>query len=72
MKSSLPVSTKLCPKSPLSCVKATAVLPSLATPLDLLIHLLTAADRRGRTFRDNTRAYNSALAFASFRVNLDY
>ena len=46
-------------------------LPSLATPPELLIHLLTATDTRGRTFRDNIRAYNSALVFASFGVNLD-
>ena len=35
------------------------------------MHLLTAADRRGRAFRDQIRAYNSALAFASLGVNLD-
>ena len=35
------------------------------------MHLLTAADSRGRAFRDQIRAYNSALAFASLGVNLD-
>ena len=35
------------------------------------MNLLTAADKRGREFRDNIRAYNSALAFASLGVNLD-
>ena len=33
--------------------------------------MLTATDTRGRTFRDNIRAYNLALAFASLGVNLD-
>ena len=42
----------------------------LSTP-DLLAHLLTAVDSRGRAFRDNIRAYNSALAFASLGVSLD-
>ena len=30
---------------------------------ELLMHLLTAADPRGRAFRNQIRAYNSALAF---------
>ena len=47
------------------------VLPSIASHPELLMHLLTAADPRGRAFRDQIRAYNSALAFASLGVNLD-
>ena len=35
------------------------------------MHLLTATDPRGRAFREQMRAYNSALAFASLDVNLD-
>ena len=67
----LSTSTRLLPKFPLCCGEAKVVLPSLATPPDLLAHLLTAGDTRGRAFRYNIRAYNSALAFASLRVNLD-
>ena len=67
----LSISTKDCIKFSLCCGQGKVVLPSLATPPELLIHLLTATDTRGRTFRDNIRAYNSALAFASLGVNLD-
>ena len=35
------------------------------------MHQLTVADKQGREFRDQIRAYNSALAFASLGVNLD-
>ena len=67
----LSTSTRLLPKFPLCCGQAKVVLPSLDTPPDLLAHLLTAGDARGRAFRDNIRAYNSALSFASLGVNLD-
>ena len=67
----LSTSTRLFPKFPLCCGQAKVVLPSIATPPDLLAHLLTAGDTRGRAFRDIIRAYNSALAFASLGVNLD-
>ena len=33
--------------------------------------LLTTADKQGRDFREQLRAYNSALDFASLGVNLD-
>ena len=64
-------STKNCYKFSLCCGQGKVVLPPLASPPDMLMHLLTAADKRGREFRDQIRAYNSALAFASLGVNLD-
>ena len=67
----LSTSTRLFLKFPLCCGQAKVVLPSLATSPDLLAHLLTSSEARGRTFRDNIRAYNSALAFASLGVDLD-
>ena len=57
-----------CRKFPLCCGQAKVVLPSLATPPDVLAHLLTAGDTRGRALRDNILAYNSALAFASLEL----
>ena len=63
-------STRLFPKFPLCCGQAKVVPPSLDTPPDLLAHMLTAGDTRGRAFRDNIRTYNSALASASLGVNL--
>ena len=35
------------------------------------MHLLTASDKRGKGFRENIRAYNCALAFASLGANID-
>ena len=64
-------STRLRYKFPLCCADGKVVLPSIASQPELLMHLLTAADPRGRAFRDQIRAYNSALAFASLGVNLD-
>ena len=67
----LSTSTKSCYKFSLCCGQGKVVLPPLASPPEMLMHLLTAADKRGREFRDKIRAYNSALAFASLGVNLD-
>ena len=64
-------STKNCYKFSLCCGQGKVVLPPLASPPEMLMHLLAAADKRGREFRDKIRAYNSALAFASLGVNLD-
>ena len=67
----LSTSTRILPKFPFSCGQAKVakvVLSSLATPPDLLAHLLTAGDTRGRALRDNILAYNSALAFASLEL----
>ena len=64
-------SIKLRYKFPLCCGDGKVVLPSIASHPELLMHLLTAADPSGRAFRDQIRAYNSALAFASLGVNLD-
>ena len=47
------------------------VLPPLATPPDLLLHLLTATYIRGKAFRDDIRSYNTTLGFASLGVNLN-
>ena len=46
------------------------VIPDLSSPLEYLMHLLTATDSRGRAFAENIRAYNSALVFASLDANL--
>ena len=62
-------STKSCLKFSLCCGQSKVVLPPLATP-DLLLHLLTATDSRGKAFRDHIRSYNTALGFASLGVNL--
>ena len=67
----LSTSTKSWYKFSLCCGQGKVVLPPLASPPEMLMHLLTAADKRGREFRDNIRAYNSALSFASLGVNLD-
>ena len=53
------------------CGQGKVVILALPSPPELLIHLLTAADSRGRAFREHIRAYNSALEFASLGVNLD-
>ena len=67
----LTTSTKSCYKFSLCCGQGKVVLPPLASPPEMLMHLLTTADKRGKAFRDQIRAYNSALAFASLGVNLD-
>ena len=64
-------STKSYLKFSLCCGQSKVVLPPLATPPDLLLHLLTATDSRGKAFRDHIRSYNTALGFASLGVNLD-
>ena len=68
---SLLANTKSCLKFSLCCVQSKVVLPPLATPPDLLLHLLTATNSRGKAFRDYIRSYNTALGFASLGVNLD-
>ena len=64
-------STKPYLKFPFCCGHEMVVLPSVATPPDLLLHLHTATDSRGRAFRDHIRSYNSALAFATLGANLE-
>ena len=67
----LSTSTKDCFKFSLCCGHGKVVLPTLATPPEMLRRLLITADKQGRDFRDHIRANNSALAFASVGVNLD-
>ena len=67
----LSTSTKDYFKFSLCCEQGKVVLPTISTPPECLMNLLTATDKRGRAFRDHIRAYNSALAFTSFGVNLD-
>ena len=55
----------------LCCGQGKVVIPALPSPPELLMHLLTVTDSRGRAFREHVRTYNSALAFASLGVNLD-
>lgn len=43
----------------------------LTTLPDFFVNLLTGQDSKSKEFRDNIRQYNSALAFASLRVNID-
>ena len=64
-------STKSCLKFSRCCWQSKVALPPLATPPDLLLHMLTATDSRGKAFRDHIRSYNIALSFASLGVNLD-
>ena len=64
-------STKLCLKFSLCCENGKVVLSSVASCPELLMHLLTASDKRGKGFREKIRAYNCALAFASLGANID-
>ena len=64
-------SIKSCLKFSLCCGQSKVVLSPLATPPDLLLHLLTTTDSRGKAFRDHIRSHNTSLGFASFEVNLD-
>ena len=66
----LSCSTKLCLKFSLCCENG-KVLSSVASCPELLNHLLTASDKRGKDFREKIRAYNCALAFASLGANID-
>ena len=54
-------STKLCLKFPLCCENGKVVLCSVASCPELLMHLLTASDKRGKGFREKIRAYNWLL-----------
>ena len=47
------------------CGNGNIKLPPLKDPPDLLKNLLTGNTQRHKQFRDNIRAYNSSLAFAS-------
>ena len=64
-------STKSCYKFSLCCGEGKVVLLPVAPHPELLMHLLTATDPRGRAFREQIRAYNNVLAFASLGANLD-
>ena len=64
-------STKSCYKFSLCCGEGKVVLLPVAPHPELLMHLLTVTDPRGRAFREQIRAYNNALAFASLGANLD-
>ena len=67
----LSTSTKACTKFSLCCGEGKVVLPSLDKLPELLGHLLTATNSRGKYFRDHIRAYNSSLAFCSLGANID-
>ena len=54
-------STKACIKFSLCCGEGKVVLPTLDKLPELLGHLLTATNSRGKYFRDHIRAYNSSL-----------
>ena len=64
-------STKLSLKFSLCCENGKVVLCSVASYPELLMHLLTASDKRGKGFRERIRGYNCALAFASLGANID-
>ena len=64
-------STKLCSNFFLCCQSGKVVLSSVASCPELLMHLLTASDKREKVFRENIRAYNCPLAFASLGANID-
>ena len=63
--------TKLCLKFSLCSENGKVVLCSVASCPELLMHLLTASDKRGKSFREKIRAYNCALTFASLGANID-
>ena len=67
----LSTSTKACAKFSLCCGEGKVVLPSLDILPELLGHLLTVTDSRGKDFRNHIRAYNSSLAFCSLGANID-
>ena len=56
-------STKLISKFSLCCGEVKVVLPPLDNLPELLDHLLTSTDTRGKDFRNKIRAHNSSLAF---------
>ena len=58
-------------KVSLCCGEGKVVLPSLDILPELLGHLLTATDSRGKDFMNHIRAYNSSLAFCSLGANID-
>ena len=66
----LSTSTKACAKFFLCCGKGKVVLPSLDTLPELLGHLLTATDSRGKDFMNHIRAYNSSISFCSLGANI--
>ena len=67
----LSTSTKACAKFSLCCGEGKVVLPSIDIHPELLGHLLTVIDSRGKDFRNHIRAYNSILAFCSLGANID-
>ena len=62
----LSTSTKACAKFSLYCGEGKVVLPSFDKLPELLGHLLTATDSRGKDFRNH-----SSLAFCSLGGNID-
>lgn len=59
------------PTSGLCCGKGKIQLPCLDSPPEPLVSLLHGGDPRSKAFRDQLRAYNSALQMASSAVKLD-
>ena len=64
-------STKLCSKFSLCCGEGKVVLHPLDKLPELLDHLLTSTNTRGKDFRNHIRAYYSSLAFCSLGANID-
>ena len=56
----------------LCCANGQVTLPPLPPPPLFLQQLFSGTDAKCRTFRDNIRAYNSSLAFASLGVNVEF
>ena len=54
-----------CNRESLCCSKGTIKLPPIKEPPEHLKSLLTGNTQRDNKFRNNIRAYNSSLAFAS-------
>ena len=67
----LSTSTKQISKFSLCCGEGKVVLPPLDNLPELLDHLLTSTDTRGKYFRNQIRAYNSSLAFCSLGANIN-
>ena len=67
----LSTSTKQISKFSLCCGEGKVVLPPLNNLPELLDHLLTSTDTRGKDFRNQICAYNSSLAFCSLGANIN-
>ena len=72
MAERLSKSSKTNPKFGMCCVEGKIELPKLENPPEVLKGFLTGNDASSRSFRDNIRRYNNALAMTSVGVTIDH